>query len=173
MPEDTTAEVRRVAEDLLRDGRFGGPASAEADVLPPLAVHAPDGTLSSWFVPVAEGEALIGFAELLPDLTMTRYSSFQRHPRSTEGCPPVAAWTQPSAVLGILEPHLRPGETPGAPVLTFDGVPARLAWAVDVAGPDGTRTLYVAGSAVWEATEGPDDTFGGQAGRGPTPPRTP
>lgn len=167
MAEHAAAEVRQVAKELLRSGRFGGPTSAGAEVLDPLAVQAPDGRLHAWFVPVARGEALIGFAELLPNLTMTRYSSFQRDPSSLEGCPPRAAWTHPPTVLATLEPYLRPGEVSGRPVLSFDRVPARLAWAVVVSATDGTsRTLYVAGSAVWEgASGGHEDTVGGPGAR--------
>jgi hypothetical protein len=162
LPENETAEARRAAEQLLRIGRFGGPTSPAAQVLEPLAVHAPDGSLHSWFVPVADGETLLGFAELLADLSMTRYSSFQRRAESTDGCPSVAQWTCPSAVLATIEPHLLPGEIPGEPVLTFDRVPSRLAWAVDVAAPDGThRRLFVAGGAVWQGTAGREDSVDG------------
>jgi len=157
------AEARRVAEHLLRSGRFGGPTSAAARVLKPLAVHAPDGSLHSWFVPIAAGATLLGFAELLADLTMTRYSSFQRRPDSTEGCPSVAEWTDPAVVLATLEPHLLPGEVPGEPVLTFDRVPSRLAWAVEVEAPGGTqRRLFVAGTAFWQgSTEKEEDSVDG------------
>jgi hypothetical protein len=36
--------------------------------------------------------------------------------------------------------------------LSFDGVPSRIAWAIDTELPNGqTRTLYVAGDSAWSA----------------------
>lgn len=151
MSESEDAQ-RRVAE-LLESGFLGDPALREtATVLEPVAVAEPaEGRLHSWFVPVAVGDKLAGFAELRPDLEFLRYSSFQRRPGNTAGLPELAAWTDPETIRQRAASLSGPNETLGEPVLTYDRAPSRLAWAIPATDPAGrTRTLYVAGDYAYE-----------------------
>ena len=115
----------------------------------PLTVVDAAGRQASWFVPVVSGGLLLGFVELLPWLEHRRTSWFGSPPGSPQGCPSAAAWLDPAVVAARAREHLRPGETVGDPVLSFDGSPDRLAWAVPVASPSGPRTIWVAGGSSW------------------------
>lgn len=66
-------------------------------------------------------------------------------------------WTDPARVLQNAKSKLELDEAPGSPVLTYDGVPDRLAWAVPVTGGQTGVAIFVAGSAVWR---GPWPTAG-------------
>jgi hypothetical protein len=149
---------------MLDSGSLGdAELRASATVGDPIPVADPsDGGLHSWFVPIAEGEKLAGFAELLPDLTFVRYSSFQRGPGDTAGLPDLAAWTDADAIRRRAETVLGPGESLGDPVLTYDRSPSRLAWAVSATDAAGrSRMLYVAGDYVYEQPAQDEPGFGG------------
>lgn len=140
---DADAVWRRAAE-LLDAGLLGG-APPSSRLLEPIPVIDPnDGMLHSWFVPAAVGEWLAGFAELLPDLELLRYSSF---PNTTE----LAAWTDPATVRARAAPLARADEKLGDPILSYDREPSRLAWLVKATDAGGsTRQLVVAGDLVYE-----------------------
>jgi hypothetical protein len=124
--------------------------------------------MQSWFVPVTVGKLLSGFFQFLPDLTLMRYSSFQRRDDSLEGCPSAKSWADVETIRRHAGKSARPGETPGGAFLTYDRAPSRLAWAVALNSPDGTaRTVFVAGQAVWEATaaDAGIDSYGGPPAR--------
>lgn len=144
-------DVRGRVADLLASGLVGNAAPTGADVLEPIPVADPAGRdLHSWFVPVAAGDELAGFAELSPDLELLRYSAFS-------GRPPVTAWTDPETIRQRAERASRPGESLGEPFLTYDREPSRLAWAVTATDPaGGSRTLYVTGDYVYEGRPEPE-----------------
>lgn len=136
---------RRVTE-MLDSGLLGdAELRPSATVSEPIPVVDPtDAGLHSWFVPIAVGEQLAGFAELLPDLTFVRYSSFQHRPE-------LAAWTDTGTIRRRARTLSRTDESLGEPVLTYDRDPSRLAWTVSATDPAGdTRTLYVAGDHAYE-----------------------
>lgn len=152
-------DVRRRAVELLESGSLGDAAlRSSATVLDPTPVVEPSGgELHSWFVPFAVGERLAGFAELRPDLELVRYSGFE--PGETAELPALAAWTDPDAIRRRAATVAAPGETLGEPVLTYDGVPSRLAWrvtATDAAGRE--RALFVAGDHAYAQPSGPRET---------------
>jgi hypothetical protein len=161
-------DVRERAIELHEAGLIGEAASPEATrVLEPIPVTEPaSGRLHSWFVPVVVGDGLAGFAELLPDLELARYSSFQPGQAETAELPDPADWTDPETIRRRAGRASRPGETLGDPVLTYDRSPARLAWAVPATDPAGqTRTLCVAGEHVYEQPpEPPEPEVGGGPG---------
>jgi hypothetical protein len=141
-------DVRHRVAELLETGVLGDAALREsATVAPPIAVAEPsDGRLHSWFVPVAVGDRLAGFAELRPDLELLRYSGF---PPSS--LPPLAAWADLETVRKRAAGLAREDETLGEPVLTYDGAPSRLAWAVTATDAAGrSRRLFVAGDYAYE-----------------------
>lgn len=153
----TAEDVRGRVADLLARGLVGEAAVAGARVLEPIPVaHPAGGALHSWFVPVAAADTLAGFAELRPDLELIRFSTFPQRPQ-------LNTWTDPESIRLQAERASRSGETLGEPFLTYDREPSRLAWAVtatDASG--GSRTLYVAGDYVYEASPEPSaHEFGG------------
>ncbi len=155
MPDDPEkTRIQAQAQNLLRGGLFGGilvAGSGRAET--PIAVQTPEGHLHSWFVPVTVGNQLTGYFQFLPDLTLVGYSSFQRRDDSLDGCPTAESWTDPDTIRGLAGRLARPGETAGTPYLTYDRAPSRLAWGVPLTSPAGTtRTVLVAGQAVWESS---------------------
>lgn len=130
-------------------GRAGEFVDDPALLGDPLPVVDAAGRQAAWFVPVVSGGALLGFVELLPSLQHRRSSWFGNPPGSASGCPSARSWLDVEAVADRARAHLRPGEAAGTPVLSFDGAPDRLAWAVPVTGPSGARTIWVAGDASW------------------------
>jgi hypothetical protein len=155
---DSEGAQRRVA-GMLDSGLLGDPElRSSATVREPIPVVDPsDGALHSWFVPIAVGEQLAGFAELLPDLTFVRYSSYQRRPE-------LAAWTDAGTIRRCAGTISRADESLGEPVLTYDRDPSRLAWAVPATDPAGhSRALYVAGDYAYEqpAHDADDPGVGG------------
>ncbi len=105
MTKDREAtKVLKRARELLRSGESGGLAIRKSGhVEQPIPVLGPKGDLHSWFVPVTVGELLGGFFELQPDLTLMRYSSFQRHEDSLQGCPAAELWIDADAIRQRVE----------------------------------------------------------------------
>jgi hypothetical protein len=154
MPEDSDQNLALArAREAFESGNIGSLTVCQSGrVGNPVPVRSPDGGLHSWFVPVIVGDLLAGFIEYQPDLTLVRYSSFQRREESMEGCPAAALWLDTTVIQSQLKSSVRPGEKVRETFLTYDTAPSHLAWAVVVESPDGTtRTLHVAGSTVWEA----------------------
>ncbi len=163
------AEILARTRALLKGGETGSSVVRESGRIgTPMAVLAPDGALHSWFVPITVGDRLAGFYQFLPDLTMMRYSSFQRRDDSLEGCPSADSWVGAETIRRRAQEHASPGETAGPPFLTYDRAPSRLVWAVLLTSSDGTkRTLHIAGRAVWEAVEADNsiNSYGGRSSR--------
>ena len=146
------APVRRKAQRLLATGPCGDElVHLSGEVAEPVPVLDPRGQLHSWFVPVTVGTRLASFMELLPDLSLARYSSFQRMPCTLTGCPEAELWLDKQAIRARARSKIRPGEQVGVAVLTYDGEPTRLAWAVTVTQRAGkSRTIFVRGEEVYE-----------------------
>lgn len=134
------------AQARARAGEFVDTPALAGD---PVPVVDAAGRQAAWFVPLVDAGLLLGFVELLPDLTHRRTSWFGQPPGSPQGCPSAASWLDPTVVAARARPHLAPGEVAGEPALSFDGTPDRLAWAVPVGGPSGPRIIWVAGNATW------------------------
>lgn len=118
-----------------------------------IPIASPRGTIQSWFVPLIMKDRLLGFFTLGCDSQSHRYSSFQRHDGQLDACPPVADWTHPSTISQRAKKLQRSGETAGAPYLSYDTIPSRLAWAVPFTSPAGRqRIVFVAGEAVFEGS---------------------
>lgn len=149
----TAAAVRAQARALLRDeGSAYSTLARSGEVGAPIQVHAPNGQMHSWFVPLTVGDRLAGFWEFLPDSSLLRYSSFQRREDSVDSCPAASAWVDVEVIRRHAQASARTGEVAGVPRLTYDRVPARLAWEVPLtAGRALVRRLFVAGQSVWEA----------------------
>ncbi len=164
------ARARERVADLLEAGSIGEPdARASARALEAIPVAEPaDGSLHSWFVPVAVGRKLAGFAELAPDLEPIRYSGFQRRPQDTASLPDLADWTDPDAVRERAIRFCDPDESLSAATLSFDREPARLAWILTATGPGGReRVICVAGAHVYQQADRPQEpgTGAGPGGR--------
>lgn len=170
MTGDSQADrVLARARALLGSGEIGSPlqiASGRIEAVIPVRTW--DRELHSWFVPVTAGGRLAGFFQFLPDLTLMRFSSFQRREDSVEGCPLAESWLDLEIIRRRAQERARSGEKAGEPLLTYFQASSQLAWAVPMTSPGGaSRTLLVAGNAVWEAPPpGAEiDSYGGSAPR--------
>jgi hypothetical protein len=157
-------KVRRRVGELAEAGLIDDEALPEGTrVLDPIPVADPaSGERHSWFVPVARGERLAGFAQLLPDLRLMRYSTFPSG-ESGAALPDLADWTDASRIRSRAEQIAEPGERVGEPVLTYDRDASRLAWRVPVTDESGSsRALFVAGNSAYPERPEPDEPEIGQ-----------
>jgi hypothetical protein len=110
--------------------------------------------MHSWLVPMTIGSSLVGLLQLSSGLELLRFTMLQRSPGTLEGAPEMAAWLTPARVRSAARAIMRPSETPGETVLTYDQVPDRLAWRVEARSEDGSvRTIMVAGGVAYEPVD--------------------
>lgn len=148
-PEALAAER---AQALMSAGGPSALVRREGEVAEAIPIATPDGALHSWFAAVTANDRIVGFFQLLPDLTPIRWSTFQRREDSLAACPPAALWLDRAAIRDRAAALARGDETAGPPALSYDRVPDRIAWAVPLVSANGaTRTVFVAGAAVWPA----------------------
>jgi len=150
-PKGDVNRMRRTAARLLADRDVGdGSLQRLAAVGRPVPVAGADGKLDSWFVPVTVGDRLGGYFRFTADGNFSSFSAFPRRGERFDDCPLAAEWLDKDLIAARAERLRRHGETAAPPVLSFDGTPDRLAWAVRLVGPDGSeRLVYVAGSSVF------------------------
>ena len=142
MPDDERERVQAVARALIASAA-DDPAARAGEPGPALPVTAPGGELDSWFVPLVDGDRLAGFLQLEPEprLTLRRRSAFPQ-PQ------PAASWLDPDSVRARARAEAGAGAPLGAPRLTYDAHPGRVAWAVPLEDGSG-RAVYVAGDHAW------------------------
>lgn len=158
--ETPSSRLQSLARQLLSAGWLAEAARAGAlelgDAVP---VEKPRGQLRSWFLPVLAHQKLVGFFEFSPALEPLRGASFLRESGSLAECPDPADWLDPDTVQARAREAARPHEEAGAPFLSYDRVPAQLAWAVPLRDRQGReRLVYVAGRAVFPAQPAVDQT---------------
>jgi hypothetical protein len=148
MPQADPATVVEAARRLLvRPDLADALVRRSGVVAPPVPVLQPDTLVQvAWFVPVTVEAVLAGFFVLGTDLSLRRWSTFQRHRDSLEGCPSADDWLSPERIVARAL-QTSGGGTAGTPYLSFDTVPDRIAWIVPVDGSD----VFVAGTTSWSA----------------------
>jgi hypothetical protein len=148
------SRARNMAATAIARGLAPIPG-ARAAALVPVPIRDPSGGAAGWFVGVVEGDRLLGFVQLGPDLEFHRASTF--------GGPaqPAADWLDPARVTEIAAGAARPGERLGEPTLSYDTSPDRIGWIVPAIDPRGRRRdLMVTGATAFELRPG---TTGGEA----------
>jgi hypothetical protein len=131
-------DVRNAAEALLRNVVMD-PRTDAATLEQPIPVLDPAGEVDSWFVALTMGEGILGFLQLERDLTLHRYSAFDRPP-------PASAWLDAGAIEERAQAAAAEGDELGEPVLTYRGNRDRLTWRVPIRNRPGA--IYVAGDYV-------------------------
>jgi hypothetical protein len=153
---DDRRAARQRAVDLLRSGALGAdPLPAGFRIGDALPIESPKGRLHAWWAPVLDADRLDGYVTLRPDLTLLGFSRFG-------GNVGASAWLDPAAIRARARTVARAGESAGEAFLSFDGSPSRIAWAVELVHKKAgtSRTVFVAGEAVWERGLA-DDEVGG------------
>lgn len=115
-----------------------------------LPVRSLAGAFHGWFVPVVAHDRLVAFLRYSPQRLLRGTSSFVRQPRLADGCPLAADWLDATRIRGRAQVLGASGDEVGDAILSFDGAPDRLAWAVPLrragAAP---RWVFVTGDAAW------------------------
>jgi hypothetical protein len=153
--ELTFERARTRAAEILRSGEIGSHlVRDEGKIEEPIPVLDPDRRADSWFIGISVGGKLAGFVQLGPDMGFLRYSSFQRDPRTLEGCPPSSSWLDVERILALARSRAAPEDLLETPYLTFDKSPSRIVWAVEAIDQQRHKTtIYVAGEHVYTAKE--------------------
>lgn len=159
-PKDISRRLRALAEPLLSAGWLAEAAPVEdLELGEALPVEKPRGRVHSWFLPVLARQKLVGFFEFSPAFEPLRGASFPHDSGSLAKCPDPADWLDPATVQTRARALAHSEEEAGPPFLSFDRVPAQLAWAVPLRDQQGReRLLYVAGRDVFSAQSGLDQT---------------
>lgn len=136
------AKVLRLAQDLLESGdniSFTVRMSKHAEK--PIPVFHPNG----------EHHSLVGFFEFDLNLTLMRYSSFQRRENSLAGCPAAEVWIDGNLIRQKVKNAKRHDEQLKKLFLSYDRSSSRLAWRGVLESDNGTvRSVCVAGNLSWE-----------------------
>jgi len=144
--------ARAAAAAAIASGPAAIAAAREGRLLDPVAIRDPAGDTAGWVVGLASGETLIGLIQIEADGRYRRFASFQRRAGTLDGCPPVADWFDPPTIRERAEALAGAGERLGTLVLTYDGNPDRLAWAVETTSPAGERSrILVAGAYAYRS----------------------
>jgi hypothetical protein len=145
-PQSDLARVRAAAEALRRE-IVDDPDALGARLEEAIPVRSAMGELDSWFVALTSDDFLLGFFQLEPDLSLHRYSTFQRTPGSTSGCPSAATWLDPATIRERARTAAAEGNQLEQPILSYHGNRDRLAWRVPVA--NRRTSIYVIGDEVY------------------------
>jgi hypothetical protein len=151
MGKSVQKHIYKVARKLFESGVTHDTFVQKAGkVEKPIPVHDPDGDLVSWFVGITVSDRLAGFMQFGTDASLMRYSTFQRHTSSLEGCPPASAWLDPKYIKKRARTRASRGDVLSRPYLTYDRNLSRLVWVVNVKSKRGkVKTIYVAGEYVY------------------------
>jgi hypothetical protein len=155
MPEASPDDVVEVARHLLARPDMADALVMESGVVASAVpvLHPFERSQVAWFVPVTVGELLAGFFVLTTQLSLQRWSTFQRHRGTLDGCPDAADWLSPERIAARAVQSAGAGVSgvagvAGTPYLSYDTVPDRIAWIV----PVGEAAIFVAGTTTWPAT---------------------
>jgi hypothetical protein len=147
--ETTRAAIKRVAQEAIASGEAGDLRGTGGSLLDPVPVRSPAGEPAGWFVPVARGDALLGFIQMDVAGRFHRSATFAPGAKVR-----TSDWLDADTIRKRARRQVGPEDDLGEPVLSYDGSPDRLAWLLVAAGPDGReRRVFVAGTAAWRAPE--------------------
>ena len=155
------ADMQARARQLLDRGSFGDQqVRRSATIAEPLLVVGPEREPHSWLVALTIAERLVAVFQFLLDGTVMRYSSYQRRPDDLTHCPLAREWLDADVASAHVRAKARPDEEVDDVWLTFDRNPDRVVWAVRLRGSGGDRTLFVAGTSIYEPPSSSASTFG-------------
>jgi hypothetical protein len=143
--------VSQKAFELFNSGIAHDPfVQKDGKVRRPIPIYGPDSDISSWFVGVTVKDKIVGFMQLDKDLTLIRYSTFQRHPSTIEGCPNAHTWLDPNYIVERARTKASRADKLATPFLSYDRSPSRLAWVVKATDKKGhMKKIFVAGDFVY------------------------
>jgi hypothetical protein len=144
-PQSNLVRIRAAAEALRRE-IVDDPVALSASLEEPIPVCNESDQLDSWFVALTTDDLLVGFLQLESDLSLHRYSTFQRTRGSITDCPPAATWLDTTRIRERARSALAGNKQLGQPILSYLDNRDRLAWRVPVG--DGQESVYVIGDDV-------------------------
>jgi len=143
MAADSRKEDERIGAALAAAGQHASHAAllvVGETLATPIPILDPSGGFDSWFVPIVAGDVLPAYLRLSAELGLVSCSRFGR----PQDC---KAWLDPLAITKRALEHAGTSHALAPPVLSFDSVPARIAWRVVLA----SGTIFVAGETVYRA----------------------
>jgi hypothetical protein len=140
----------RAAAGEFRRKLVDDPVAIRARLEDPIPIQSATNELDSWFVPLTTEGLLLGFFQLEPDLSLHRYSSFQRMPSSASDLPPAETWLDRATILERARTVVAESDQLEQPILSYQGNRDRLAWRVRVANRQ--ASIYVVGDEVYVDT---------------------
>jgi len=147
--QDLEQEVARVraAANRIRAQIVEDPLARAARLEDPIPIRTASGELDSWLVALTNETCLLGFLQLNPDLSLHRYSSFQRTPGNSEGCPRPASWLDLDTVQERARTVATEDDQLGQPILSYQGNRDRIVWRVPIIGKE--TSIYVVGDHAY------------------------
>lgn len=115
--------------------------AAGAELGRPLQVHTLGGDPSYWFVPVANGDRLVGFLRLSPGADVLAHGSFGQATEMAE-YPPLEIVDHAHATAAIRAEFGNEYDEIGPTILVHDGPPDRICWVAEAVSDRGTTYLF-------------------------------
>ena len=85
MQKDLIQKIHSLAKDLLKSNIAQDDFVTRKGVVNrPIPIIGPDGRKTSWYVGITIDAYLVGYLQFDTSLNLMRYSTFQRHPSSTD-----------------------------------------------------------------------------------------
>ena len=113
-----------------------------------IPIYGPGLNIVSYFVGITVKDKIVGFMQFNLKYRLMRYSTFQRHKGSLEGCPLAKSWLDSNYILSLAKTKISPCRELMTPYLTYDKEITRVVWAVKTRN-EHMRTIYVAGKYVY------------------------
>jgi len=152
-PEELARQATAVeseAERALDGSALNLPPDAARGAAIP--VHALEGRLESWLVPIVLDDWVVAYLRFSPHGMLRGSVNLLEREGALAACPLAEDWLDVTVIQERALVMAFEDETAGAPMLSFDGAPDQLAWAVPLrSDAAGERWVFVSGADVWEA----------------------
>ncbi|HEV8286430.1 MAG TPA: hypothetical protein VGQ09_19110 [Chitinophagaceae bacterium] len=147
----TIEEVYNKAIELFKSSIVNDSlVKTKGKVETPIPILEASGNINSWFVGITVDKTLAGFLQIENNLSLLRYSSFQRTPNSLQGCPSADVWLNPKKIISLARTKATKDDSLSPPILTYDQNPSRIVWSIIATSKSGKkRIIYVAGEYVY------------------------
>jgi hypothetical protein len=148
---EVSKQVLRKAIELFKAGvAQDNLVQKKGKVEKPIPIYDEQKNIVSWFVGLTVTNKLVGFIQLNSNLELMRYSTFQRRPKSLEGCPESKTWLDPKYIKERARCKASPGDILKKPFLSFDQNITRIVWVVNAVDKTGNvKKIFAAGDFVY------------------------
>lgn len=162
MQRDLVQKIHSLATDLIKSNIAQDDFVTRKGVVNrPIPVVGPDGKIASWYVGITIDAYIVGYLLFDTNLNLMRYSTFQRHPSSTDSCPLAKYWLDSEFIAAHVRKRMKPDDELLDVFLSYDKHPTRLVWCVKVREFDKSiRTICVAGEYIYDLSDDSERVIG-------------